>query len=121
MLHKIITSQESPYQGAARAGYPSRAEESEVVHDKKAHRTLTDKSIINCSKDSKSLVTFLAMRQVQVQARKMNKQITEVITFRNSGLGQTQCQCLQLIAQNSEVKPGSQTMVRISDHGLGLD
>lgn len=42
-LHEIVSSQESPYQGAARVGCLAGAGEPEAEHNNKADRGVTDK------------------------------------------------------------------------------
>ena len=56
--------------------------------------------VICCSQESKSLVKFLVMRQVQGQTGKLNQQVRDVITSKDSDLGQTRGQCLQPSPQN---------------------
>lgn len=93
-LREIFSSQESPYQGAARACCPARAGDPEAEHDNKAGRGLTDKGPTAPKQGeqsgsgesnqlqprvSKALVKFLAMRQVQGQAGQLNQQFRDVI------------------------------------------
>ena len=45
--------------------------------------------VISCSQESRSLVKFLVMRQVQGQTGKLNQQVRDVIRSKDSDISQT--------------------------------
>lgn len=121
--HEIFSSQESLYQGAARACCPARAGDPEAEHDNKAGRGLTDKGPTAPKQGEQSRSG--EGNQLQPRVKSTSQVLGNETSPRSSwtaesafqgcdqnqrqDLGQMQGQCLQLSPQSAEVKPGSQT------------